>query len=289
MHRPGDWRVAGLLANLNDTVLRQTKTGNSSGHRKRGDEMAALYEPDTEKSRPSKQGEASRLLDVARNTLSTIVRDICETRGIDYPATTSAAAAQWLAEHVHTLACDDAAGLWKREIDGLVRSIERLIDRPRDPGFCGQCDTMLTDENGRRKMCGVAVYAHREAIEVTCPNRKCRTLHNIEKLYTRTLNSSDHRNFPKRVLLDIMRGLETPISSDSFDRYVRNGYIKARMFLRPCGQCPECAAKTRHRCERGRHAFFRHGPDDIPEYRLEDLRNIKRDMEKNQKSGKALT
>lgn len=267
-NKPGDWRTPGLLANLNDVVLRQTKTGNNNGHRKRGDEMAALYEPDTEKSRPSKQGEASRLLDVARNTLSTIVRDICETRGIDYPATTSAAAAQWLAEHVHTMACDDAAGLWKREIDGLVHKIEKAIDRPPAPRFCGPC-THYVEHN---RHCGRLLYARpvydrqsgdwREAIEITCS--ACRTTHNIEHLTHNLENRVDVMRFTSAEILTIMTMLGKPIPERSWSRWRNDLRVKVRGYKRPDN--PDGT--------RGALRLNRLSADDEPVYRLAEVRRV---------------
>lgn len=306
----------GLLEALDDVRLKMTCMPKEAGrHRKRGDELAALFEPDTERGKPTRQGQASKLLHAARNILTTIVRDLLESRKISPDKAfqvvspkdfigpllpgwrrvpsgwqpTTAEVARWLATHVHALACDEGAGVWKRDVGSLVARIKRVIDRPPAPRFCGQCDTMLTDENGRRKMCGVGIYAPRDVVEVVCPNRKCRTVHNVEKLYTRTINSADQKNFPRKILLGIMRDLETPLSADTFDRYVRDGHLRPKMFLRPCGHCAQCAVKVRYLCEKGRRGFFRHGPEDVPEYKLEDLRNIKRRMESNQKAGRAKT
>jgi hypothetical protein len=82
----GNWhierRTAGLLDALADVVLKRTRLGGGgSGHRKRGDEMPGPFEPDTERGRRTAQGQADYLLDAARNTLTTIFRDLCETRG----------------------------------------------------------------------------------------------------------------------------------------------------------------------------------------------------------------
>lgn len=276
----GNWhierRTPGLLANLNDVVTRQTRMGGRGGHRKRGDEMPALYDLDTADSGPdriklSQQGKASELQDAARNTLSTIVRDVCEKRRIEPPPTTSAAAAKWLATHVHTLACDSGAGQYKSEIRALVRKIEKVIDRPPAPRFCGQCDKMID-----RKMCGLMLYARRDAIEITCSNPLCRTTHNIEALYNRWLNYIDDQIVPREQIIGnqrvanpelyntgIMGALDEFVHWQTFNRWAREGHIKPVRYQRP----------------NGRRGFFRHGDEDVPEYRVGDVRRVKRKMD----------
>jgi hypothetical protein len=273
--------TAGLLDNLNDVVTRQTCLGGSSGHRKRGDEMPDLFEPHNEKSSPEKvkltrQGQAAELAVAARNSLTTIVRDVCETRGVPVsPVNNVAACASWLAEHVHALACGESAGIRKAEIGTLVRKIERVIDRPPAPKFCGQCDKMNDD----RKMCGFMLSARHDAIEVTCPT--CRTTHNVDALRERWLSVIDYQivareeiignqRTPNPELYDtgIMGLLEEFVHWQSFNRWVREHHLKPVRYQRP----------------NGRRGFFRHGPEDVPEYRVGDVRGVRRRMDRSAKA-----
>lgn len=307
--------TAGLLDNLDDVVTRQTCFGGGSGHRKRGDEMPDLFEPEAITSRVpdperpdepvkiklTRQGRASELLREARNTLTTIVRDLLESRGIEVvrafqvvdaaligplppgwrrvPADwrpTLVEIAKWLAQHVHSLACDEAAGVWKRDVDGLVKRIERVIDRPPVPRLCGQCDKMID-----RKMCGLMLWARQDAIEVTCPT--CRTTHNIDRLHDRWRNAIDYQIVSREELIGnqraanpelhntgIMGALEQPVRWQTFDRWVREGHLRPVRYLRP----------------NGRRGFFRHGPEDVPEYRVGDVRQVKRKMAQQSPVGK---
>lgn len=227
----GNWhierRTPGLLANLTDVVVRQTRISTGSGHRKRGDEMPGLYEPDTEKGRRTKQGEADTLLHAARNSLTTIAREMCETRGVLVPKVDTEAVARWLAANVHSLACDDAAGQWKAEIDGLVRKAWKVMDRSEPPQFCGPC-THYVEHN---QHCGRLLYAKRDAIEITC--RTCKTTHNIEYLTRNLSNRIRHMRFTSSEILMIMDCLRTPLRQRSWERWCSEGRVKVRGWKRP--------------------------------------------------------
>ncbi|UXA06568.1 hypothetical protein KXD96_28300 (plasmid) [Mycobacterium sp. SMC-2] len=122
----------------------------------------------------------------------------------------------------------------------------------------------------------------RDAIEVTCPNPQCRTTHNIERLYNRTLNNADNKTFPRDVLIGnqrtdspdryttgIMGELGEFVHWRTFARWIRDKQLKPAMWVRP----------------NGRRGFYRHSPEDVPEYRLADVRKVKRAMDR--KTGKA--
>lgn len=304
--------TTGLLDALNDVVTRQTRLGGGGGHRKRGDELPDLFEPHTADSelvnpddvdgawkKMTRQGQASDLLHEAQNKLGTIVRDVCETRVVDVLTAFRVVPdkgfvgpllpgwkrvpcdwrpmlpeiANWLAVHVHSLACDEAAGAWKRDVDGLVGRIEKVIDRPPAPRFCGQCDTKID-----RKICGLMLYARREAIEVTCPNPVCRTTHNIEALYNRWRNAIDYQIVSREEMIGnqrasnpelhntgIMGALEEFVHWRTFQRWISDGHLRPVRYLRP----------------NGRRGFFRHGPEDVPEYRVGDVRRVNRKMAQN--------
>ena len=288
--------TAGLLEDLTDVVLKMTKLGDGGGHRKKGDEMPIPYLPDvgkmvkdrktgeeTGEAVLSPQGRASQLLDQARNTLTTQVRDLCEHRGVDVMrafrvvpadmvgplmpgwrrvadwAPTMPEMADWLALHVHAIACDESAGVWRGEIDSLTRSIRRVIDRPVRYELLGLCITQL--DGG--KTCDTALRAPEDAIEVRCP--KCRTVRRCDTV--RAQGQSDAR----RAYITWGQVLETNrLQPDGWrvdERKLRDwraaGVIKVHRYQGPDG------SETIHR----------HGPDDKPLYRwgdVEQLRSQKR-------------
>lgn len=276
-------RSSGLLDALADVRFKRTRMSGGGGHRKRGDELPAPFEPDTEKGKSTRQEQARVLLKAAGNTLTTIVRDICETRGLDamrafmvvtvdfigplrpgwrhVPSDwrpTLTEIAQWLATHVQTLACDEAAGQRKSEIDALVRKIERVIDHPPTPRFCGPC-THYVEHN---RHCGRLLYAKYEAIEITCS--ACKTVHNIERL-TRNLElRADSLRFTSAEILTIMNTLRTPIPERSWRRWRSEGRVKVRGYKRP-----DNADGTR-----GAMGLHRRSDDDEPLYRLAEVRRV---------------
>lgn len=285
--------TAGLLDNLADVELKMVRMGNGGGHRKKGDEMPIPFLPDASKrvrdkqtgeesevTVASPQGWASTLLNNARNTLTTIVRDICESRGIDVmrafrvvPADlvgplmpgwkraargwdpTSIEMATWLAGAVHAIACDESAGVWRADIDHLVRQIQRAIDRPVKIELLGFCITQIDGA----KTCDTALRAPEDAIEVRC--RKCRTVRRCDTV--RAQGQSDAR----RALIPWVKVLETnktqPDGWRVNERTLRDwrstGVLKPREYLRPDGS----------------HGFNRRTEDDVQLFKWNDVEQLR--------------
>jgi LSD1 subclass zinc finger protein len=257
----GNWhierRTPGLLDNLADVVLKRTKLGSGGGHRKRGDEMPALYEPDTAKGKQTAQGRADHLLAAACNSLSTIIRDLCESRGgqpkLDDPDPVQMAT--WLAEHAHTIACDESAGQWWAEIDSLVRRIERAIDRPVRFELLGVCFTQL----GEGKTCDTALRAPEGAIEVRCP--KCRTVRRCD--IVRRNAQSDAR----RELITWQQVLDT-------NRLQAEGWRVHERTLRDWRSTGVLKPQQYRRAD-GTQGINRHSDADEPLYKWDDVERVR--------------
>jgi len=277
-------RIPGILQDLQDAAAGQTRFGGGN-RRDCGDDAPIRF-----------SGRARDILADIRALLVDWASRLAKHTGIVFvpmDGHDTAAYALWLAHNAHTIAAIPTANRLLKRLRHLTKTARHCVDRPAAPLFCGQCDTMMPN----RKICGLALYAARDAIEVRCPNPACRTLHNIEKLYNRTLNSADNKAFPKRVLVGnqrtdtpesyttgIMGELDEFVSSGTFDRWLREKRFKPARYLRPCGQCTNCKARLPHLCEKGRRGFFRRSDSDIPEYLLADLRKVRRAMER--KTGK---
>lgn len=249
-------RSSGLLEDLADVILRRTKLGDSGGHRKRGDDMPALYEPDTEKGRSTRQGEAAMLLNAIDNGLSTIVRDVCESRGVPDPKLNTTGCARWLAANVGAIACDESAGHVHGEIQGYVRRIERVIDRPMRRKFLGPCPTW---DEGERKSCGTDLYAIEDAIEVYC--RKCRSTHNCNRLKLLQQNELERKPLTWDELLNANKWQpdDCRVSDRTLQSWRKTGRLKPRGWLRP----------------NGRHGGTQRSVDDQPLYRWADVRQLR--------------
>lgn len=168
----------GLLDDLADVALKRTRMGEGGGHRKKGDERPDPFEPDTEKSRQTPQGRASTLLTNARNYLGTIVRDMCESRGVEAPElATTVSMAAWLARNVQSISLDESAGQWWVDIDSIARQAESIVDRPTRRVWLGECPTW---NEGTRKVCGVNLWAPEDAVETRC--HRCKATHDPKRL-----------------------------------------------------------------------------------------------------------
>lgn len=275
----------GLLEALSDVELKRSKLGGGAGgHRQKGDERPDPFIPDIDKMKdgrpvPSPQGRAATLILQARNTLTTITRDLCESRGIDQMRAfrvvpynfagplmpgwkralsrcwnpSSADIAQWLAGAVNAMACDESAGQWRAEIDVLVREIQRVIDRPVKIETLGFCITQVG--NGT---CDTALRAPEGAIEVRC--RKCRTTRRCDTV--RAQAQSDAR----RALIPWEKVLETnktqPEGWRVNERTLRDW--KATGALKPHYLRPD-----------GTHGQFRRHEDDTLVYRWADIERLR--------------
>lgn len=266
----GKWaierRALGLLENLREVELKQTRMGNTGGHRKRGDEMPSLYEPDTENGRATKQGSATELLEAARNSLSTMARDLCEVRGIQAPRIAlTADMALWLASHAHAIACAEGAGQCFAEIRALHRRIERVLDRPTPPRFIGPCPGSVPNEHAAREQrCNTMLLAKPGAIEVTCPNRRCRSTHNVERVEMRLLSEIDYLRFTKAELQQALNwlhqsGLCDEVPPSTLHSWIKDGKLKPAGYKRPDG----------------RFGLSRRSEEDKPVYRLADARRLR--------------
>ena len=270
----GDWyierRTPGLLDDLADVVLKRTRLGGSGGHRKRGDEIAVPFEPHTgrmvkdksgeETSVPvlSPQGRADHLLAAATNALSTIVRDLCESRG-GQPKTAGGQPsdmAAWLTQHVHAIACDESAGQVWAEVDSLVRQIERAIDRPTRRVWLGDCPDW--DERTQR-VCGVSLWAPEDALQVRC--HRCRTTHDPSRLKLMLFNDLERTKVPWEKILRANKSQpeDRQVNERTLQHWRASGKLPIRGFRRPDG----------------RLVINRHTEDDIELFLWPDVRKLR--------------
>ncbi len=281
--------TAGLLDALNDVVTRQTCLGGGGGgHRKRGDEIPGPFEPDTAAGKATRQGQASRLLCEARNTLTTIVRDVLESRGVEIRRAfkvvdrdtagpllpgwrragndwrpTLPEIANWLAVHVHSLACDESAGQWKRDTDGLVKRVEKVIDYPELPRQIGPCPTF--DKKGER--CNQELRARRDQARINCP--KCGVNQDVKNVTRSYLERNRHRLFRLSQIERILDQIDEPVSLRTLQRWHKRGDLKPRGYWRPDGN----------------RGTMRRSDADTPGFWLEDARRIREKSARMQEAG----
>ena len=213
------------LGFLSETVFGQTKLGDPQ-RRHKGDEQPMRYNP-----------AAAELYDAANNTLTTWLRHLCEQRGIDVPLlNTNREVCNWLRANVNAIAADEAALEIFSDIEDLVTSIERRINRPIPPRFLGPCITdpveeeTLTERRYRgdhATRCNRALAAERGAKDVTCPD--CKRTHNVETMVEQLYAQAGHALMTVRELIDwVLPRLDEPIPQTTLERWIRLGIIPVR-------------------------------------------------------------
>lgn len=267
---------------LADAVNGQTKLGANDGPKPKGDD-----------EQPMRINlRASGLAAAVHATLVAIVRTVEDSHGVQMTplravqpgfvgpllprwrrlpaayAITTADLACWLAHHVSALAAHEAAAEHYDDIKRIISDIERRINRPVPPRFCGPCPTQVeynhdtSCEHRHPHACGTALMAKREATEVTCPS--CKSTHNVERLLQRLLADVDHWRFTAAEILMIMRALDEPLNERTFRRWRKDGKVPPRGFRRPNGAI----------------GLTRRTEDDQPLYRLAEVRGqARRDRE----------
>ena len=257
--------TAGLLDACEDVVLRRTRLSTGGGHRKKGDEQPAPFAPDEERLDkdgrviPSRQEKAARLLTSARNTLSTTIRDLCETRGVECPEIPDVGdMALWLAGNIHAIACDESAGKVRAEVDSLVRSIKTVVDKPIAIQRLGYCPTEV---NGAQ--CRTLLSAREDAIEVYCP--KCHTTRSCDRMRAITAAEARRTYITWDQVLEAnkefgaLEGRERRINERTLQNWRATGALKPRGYLRPSGR-------------RGNH---RRSEEDEPLYSWPDVEELR--------------
>lgn len=284
----------GLIEHLEDVELRRTRLGGGAP-RNRADGSPALYQPDTdtsthEKPRRTRQARASDELAALRNSLTTWVRHVCETRGVDFmPAHSvghafigpllpgwrrlardyspeTAELAAWLAARTDAIALDEAAGEMFADITEHHATIMRLIDKPLGRKFLGKCPTW---NDRARRTCGRELEAREDAIEITCP--RCRQTHNCNRLQYLMSTDRAREKYTVRQILALNRDLpeEYRVSERTLRRWRqpwkgRPPRLKPRGWIRPDGS----------------HGINQRNPDDEPLYLYADIERLRGEGQK---------
>lgn len=131
--------------------------------------------------------EASDVAWNLHNTLSAWAKDVCETRGLDYPGNPdTAGVARWLSDNVVAIAAGEGAKDCYDEVLHATNAAERAIDRPPPNWiFLGPCGGR-TDRS--EDPCVVDIYAKPRRSDDGAPGRiestvvcpACNTEHDVE-------------------------------------------------------------------------------------------------------------
>lgn len=157
--------VAAIVAELDITLSRQARIGTSGG--KSG------VMPN---HRDGYHQGASLAAEALTNTLTTWARDVkgVTIAAAGIPATT----ASWmLLQSIPQIRKHPAVSELVDEITDAIAQARRVVDRPADRVYLGQCMVETPDPDGRQVTCLAELWARAKASEVTCT--VCGTEHEV--------------------------------------------------------------------------------------------------------------
>ncbi len=251
-----DHPMPGLLEHLADAAVGLVRMGDG-GRRSPGHEGAPM----------KGNNRAGTLLRATRSGLllwSQRCATLTGTRHTPLDPSDIAATAMWLAGNAEKLAGSDQVGTLYADMKETIAAIERAINRPVPPRFCGPCPAQL--DAGHRAGCGqrhphacsTALMAPREAVEVMCPS--CKTTHHVDTLIHRLLADVDHWRFDRREIELIMDTLDEHLSPRTFRHWRSTGRIRPSGFRAADGR---------------RITVSRKADDDVELFRLSDVRKVR--------------
>lgn len=184
---------------------------------------------------------ASELHDDARNVLSTWIRHLCESRGIQLvdprfigplrpgemrgPGNTAVGYAKWLHANVSTIANDEAAGECVDELADIRKRIERTVNRPQPRVTLGRCPTWIEEA---QKACGKALSAPADAITIRC--RDCGQTHRVARLQLLLVGDQEREKVTMARVRELNRNLppEYRIPESTMRQWIAKEQLKPR-------------------------------------------------------------
>lgn len=162
---------------------------------------------------------------------------IAKTHQLEITWRTTMGYADFLHKHIHQVALDEDAGELLSRVRGLVRRIERTINRPEQPQECGLCPTIIDRGRKGRSQCGTRLTAPRRAIQLECPT--CHITYNIERLKERLIDGSDEWVLTRSQIMQIlpilsdMAGIDQGLPARTFDNWRADRRITQLGWWRP--------------------------------------------------------
>ena len=165
-----------------------------------------------------------------RGQLGTMVRDLCEVRGVEVPAKawSNSVMAQWLANNMAAISCSEDAGQISREIRTGTEAVLAVINRVNRM-WCGPCTTVVAhDQQGNDIECGFDLWADRDSLEdIKC--EKCLRSVSPRQQLLATLKKGDL--LPEAKLLEIMDSLGEKVSRVKLYDWIKAGHLRPRGYM----------------------------------------------------------
>lgn len=218
---------------------------------------------------------AADLYDEIRTTLSTWVRDVCETHGIEAPALrTATGTARWLTERVSAIAAGEGAAECLRDVQTAIERTERMANRPVRRVWLGDCPHY---HDRTEQTCGVSLWAPEDAIEVRC--HRCRTVHDPQRLKLLLFNDLERAKVPWERILKANK-------SQPEDRQVPERTLQSWRKPGKNGDPPRLKIRG-YRRPNGRIVNNRHSDEDVPLFMWPDVRKLREEKPQKKPTGSA--
>jgi len=180
-------------------------------------------------------------MELARNLrgqLGTIIRDLCEVRGVQPPAKawSNSVMAEWIGTHLASVVCSDTAGQIYREMRTGTDAVLAVIN-PISRMYCGPCISVVAHSpNGEDIECGVDLYTDRESPQdIQCP--KCKAWINPREQLLVHFKRRDLMN--EKELIEAMTTVGEPVTEAVLDRWQRSNKLIVRGYMHQGRIIPE--------------------------------------------------
>ena len=135
----------------------------------------------------------------------------------------TASIALFLAANVGAIACDEQAGDCYADIRAAVDAIDRMINRPIPPRYCGPCPAVVGDAG---ETCDTALLADRKATEVQCWS--CHTLHDVDTIEQELWARVDEWLLSPSEITMVMDYFGEPVPPSTIRRWKMEGKLPIR-------------------------------------------------------------
>jgi hypothetical protein len=266
--------VPWLDENLEVTVSRQDQLGKVDTVKAKASETPLVF-----------NDGASEFRRGLRDTVTRWVRDLCESRGVQFkhidcdcthperfvgplrpgerrerchlrPITTSDLS-RWLAHNVVAIMHSEDAQLCYGEITLHVEKAVEWINRPEPPVYRGPCPTVIGEDRGRPIYCATDLYAEKGSAFAKCP--RCKSSHDVYEIEQSLLDHMDDILMSAAEILRVTRELGVPIPRNRFYGWRKDGKIQPRAYRRRDGRITDRQGDE----------------DDSPLFRLGDARRLR--------------
>ncbi|MFC5187118.1 hypothetical protein [Actinomadura harenae] len=248
--------VPWLVAQLDLVLSRQTRTGSSGGARSA--ETSLPYAPHASEASRVLASTLTAWVDELRPAEPRRIGPLCErcthaSCRLMRPLAgrTASACAVWLRARVDRIVrLPVAEELWD-EITAAVWAAQRLVDRPPERRYVGQCGAGLDDGTD----CDVDLYARPDAAAVTCP--ECGTRWDVRWRRRRLLEAAEDTLATAADLARALTGLGHEVTPEMIRGYGHRGQIvphgrdgRGRPLYRLADVADAVAAAAARRAER---------------------------------------